>query len=345
MRQKLKKRFNNWLDRRQPMTSREVLSQHNIYIVPSSQFVGFFTVTVMIWIAGTNYENNLILAMSFFLLAIFVSAIFMTHSNLSGLELTITGYEPVFAGEKILIHFKIDNPSKHERLRILLKWDDARPVYVDVEAKTSAQISLQMNTENRGWFDPGRLRIETRYPLGILRAWSWPKLNVNALVYPKPLPIEPVGSDQSEGGEGQTNKRGIDDFGGLEEWQPGISANRIAWKQYSAGKGLLEKTFEAQSLNPEWLEWDQFAGYGIEERLSGLCRKILDMEALGQHYGLRMPGKVFPPSQGEVHLHRLLSYLAGYGLSSEVSSHENQMGSPESVNINKDMTEARLERV
>ena len=38
------------------------------------------------------------------------------------------------------------------------------------------------------------------------------------------------------------------------------------------------------------------------------------MEELGQHYGLRLPNQVFPPAQGEVHMHRLLSALAIYRL-------------------------------
>jgi hypothetical protein len=38
------------------------------------------------------------------------------------------------------------------------------------------------------------------------------------------------------------------------------------------------------------------------------------MEELGQHYGLRLPGQVFLPAQGEVHMHRVLSALAIYGL-------------------------------
>ena len=56
----LRNRMNFWLARRQPETSRETLSQHNLYIMPSRQFLGFLTVTLMIWLAGTNYENNLV---------------------------------------------------------------------------------------------------------------------------------------------------------------------------------------------------------------------------------------------------------------------------------------------
>lgn len=316
----IRSRMQIWLDKRQPETAREILSHRNLYIIPSKQFLGFLTVTIIMWLAGTNYENNLVLALTFFMLAIFVSTIFMTHANLSGLEVAVTGYEPVFAGEKVIVHLNIENPTKVDRLRVFLVWAGAMPVSLDVPAKSTAQKSIQIETVRRGWFQAERLRIETTYPLGILRAWSWPRLELKALVYPKPVAAEPTAGEQSEGGEGQSHKPGIDDFGGLEEWQPGVSAQRIAWKQYSAGRGLLEKTFEAQTLNPEWLDWQHYDGFAVEDRLSALCAKALEMEALGQHYGLRIPGQVIAPSQGEVHMHQLLSSLATYGLNTDGDS-------------------------
>ena len=313
-RQSLKERLEKWLERRQPETAREVFSQHNLYIFPSMQFVGFLVVTLMMWLAGTNYENNLVLALTFFMLAIFLSTIFRTHANLSGLEVSVTNCDRAFAGAKLTIHLNVENPTKQDRLGIVLQWADANPVRLDVPAKSTVQTEVRLQTQRRGWLNPGRLRVETTYPLGILRAWSWPRLQLNALVYPKPVSAEPTAGEQSEGGEGQSHKRGIDDFGGLSEWQPGVSPQRIAWKQYSAGRGLLEKTFEAQTLNPEWLDWEKYAGLGEEQRLSALCAKIIEMEELGQHYGLRLPNQVFPPAQGEVHMHRLLSALAIYRL-------------------------------
>ena len=317
LRSRFRSWFKLWLDRRQPETPREVLSRRNLYIFPSPQFLGFLTVTLMIWLAGTNYENNLVLVLAFFMLAIFVSTIFRTHANLSGLEIAVAGYEPVFAGDPIAINLHVENPTGTDHLRVFLKWGSAQAVVLDVPAKKTVAATIRMPAETRGWYKAERLRVETTYPLGILRAWSWPKMQLRALVYPRAIAAEPTSGDQSEGGEGQSHKRGIDDFGGLEEWRPGVSAQRIAWKQYSAGKGLLEKTFEAQTLNPEWLDWENYSGLGTEQRLSALCAKILEMEALGQHYGLRIPGKVFPPSQGDVHLHKLLSALAVFGFEEE----------------------------
>ncbi|MBC6429224.1 MAG: DUF58 domain-containing protein [Cellvibrionales bacterium] len=302
-----------WLDRRQPETARETLSRRNLYILPAGQFAGFATVLGLMWLAGTNYENNLILALAFLLLAVFVSAIFATHANLSGLRIAVRGGESAFAGEPLSVHLHLENPSATDRFALVLKWGGAVQ-RVDVAAGATLAVQMALPTEKRGWLRPGRLLIETRYPLGLLRAWSCPRLRVRALVYPRPVPAEAGGGALADGGAGQSPQRGMDDFAGLDEWRPGTAPQRIAWKPYSAGRGLLEKTFEAQSMNPEWLDWQHYPGLGVEARLSALCAKIIEMQGLGQCYGLRLPGRVFAPAQGEAHRHRLLTALATFGL-------------------------------
>ena len=91
-----------------------------------------------------------------------------------------------------------------------------------------------------------------------------------------------------------------------------MPAQRIAWKQFSAGRGMLEKTFEAQAGNPSWIDWDSYEGLDIEDRLSAMCAKALEMEAIGQAYGLRLQRVQLVPSQGERHLRQTLTALAIY---------------------------------
>jgi len=67
---------------------------------------------------------------------------------------------------------------------------------------------------------------------------------------------------------------------------------------------------QAQSLNPEWIDWDTYTGLGTEARLSAICAQALEIEKLGQHYGLRIPGQILSPAQGEQHLLQVLTALA-----------------------------------
>lgn len=308
--QSAQRQIRQWLDRRQPLATAETLTQKNIYILPASQSVGFFLVILLLWLVGTNYENNLVLLLSYLLIAVFVSTIFATHANLSGLKVSVAGCSQAFAGEPLTIYLKINNRGKPSRLRLRFEWADAEEVMADIPADTDMNLEISLPTKCRGWLRPGRLKIESSYPLGIVRAWTLPKLSAPALVFPEPIEAPMTEGTGSEGMEGQAHKRGIDDFGGLEAWQPGVPMQRIAWKQYSAGRGLLEKKFEANTSNPEWLDWESYPDLTTEKRLSALCAKALEMERLDQHYGLRIPGTLLPPAQGEAHLIRVLTTLA-----------------------------------
>lgn len=310
--QSAKQQFRQWLDRRQPLAVAEKLTQRNIYILPAPQSVGFLLVVLLLWLVGTNYENNLVLALSYLLMAVFVSSIFATHGNLSGLSVSVAGCGQAFAGQPMVVHLKINNAGKSARLRLHFDWADAETLVADVPAQTEMNLDISLPTKQRGWLRPGRLKIESSYPLGIVRAWTLPKLSAPALVFPEPIEDSADVGSGSEGMEGQAHKRGIDDFGGLDHWQPGIPMQRIAWKQYSAGRGLLEKKFEAHTSNPEWLDWESYPHLGAEQRLSALCAQALEMERLDQHYGLRIPGILVAPAQGEAHLVRVLTALACY---------------------------------
>lgn len=307
-----RQQFRQWLDRRQPLAFAEKLTQKNIYILPAPQSIGFLLVIFLLWLVGTNYENNLVLALSYLLMAVFVSSIFATHSNMSGLSVSVAGCGQAFAGQPMAVNLKVTNPGRSARCRLHFHWADAEVVVVDVPGRSDLNLEMTLPTTRRGWLRPGRLRIESFYPLGIVRAWTLPKLSAPALVFPEPIVAETAGDVGTEGMEGQVHKRGIDDFGGLEAWRPGIPMQRIAWKQYSAGRGLLEKKFEAQTSNPEWLDWESYPHLGTEKRLSALCAKALEMERLDQHYGLRIPGKLISPGQGDAHLVRVLTALACY---------------------------------
>ena len=300
-----------WQSRRQPKAQTEKFTQKNLYIFPAMHGLSFLIVVFLIWMLGTIYENNLVLLLAFFLLAVFVSTIFSTHANLDGLTLRFGDADPVFCGEELQIPLIFTNSSGSWRRRVFVRYQGSEQV-VDVPPKADAITHLRIRTKTRGWLALGRIRVHSHYPLGVLQAWSYPLLKSNCLVYPKPVARQITSANGSESLGVAPAGRGIDDFAGLAEWQPGVPAQRIAWKQFSAGKGMLEKTFEAQAGNPTWIDWDSYDGIGVEDRLAAMCAKALEMETAQQSYGLRLPGYQLIPAQGERHLRQVLTALAIY---------------------------------
>ena len=308
---RLKNHVSGWQGKRQPLAEFERFNQRNLYIFPAREGFRFLVIVFLIWMLGTIYENNLVLLLAFFLVAVFVSTIFSTHANLDGLTLRVGDSDPVFSGDQLRVPLLFESKSGRWRRRVFVRYQGQEHV-VDIPPSGKATAQLRSETEQRGWLALGRVRVYTRYPLGVLHAWSWPLLKSKCLVYPKQVPRDTTSSDGTEGHGFAPAGRGMDDFAGLEEWRPGVPAQRIAWKQFSAGRGMLEKTFEAQASNPTWIDWESYKGIPVEDRLSAMCAKAMEMERCGQSYGLRLPGTRLVPSQGERHLRQLLTALAIY---------------------------------
>src|SRR5690606_6106788 len=126
-----------------------------------------------------------------------------------------------------------------EHQAIALGWPRLPLQTLDVAALASQDCELGLPTTHRGWLRPGRMRVESRFPLGLLRVWSWVDLNQAVLVYPRPLqgdlPLSGAAADTPQEGL-QARGPGVDDYQGLRAYQPGDSRRRLHWKAYSRGQ-------------------------------------------------------------------------------------------------------------
>ena len=104
-----RKRFQHWLDRRIPGNKQHTLSHSNLFIFPTRQGFIFLLIASVLWVLGTNYQNNLILALVFFMVALLVVAIISTYSNLAKLKLSYEGCAEVFAGDAAQCRFNISS--------------------------------------------------------------------------------------------------------------------------------------------------------------------------------------------------------------------------------------------
>jgi uncharacterized protein (DUF58 family) len=189
---------------------------------------------------------------------------------------------------------------------------DRLPRYADVPAQGSTTVILAVPAERRGRLRPGRLRVLTRFPLGLLQAWSWVEFEQDCLVYPqprggRPLPAAMAGGTGSGVGE---QGAGSEDYAGFRSYAPGDSPRRIAWRAAARTDRLLVKRFTDQARPELWLDWRLLGAEPIEPRLEQLCQWVLKAEGEGCEYGLRLPGREIPPASGEIQRRRCLEALA-----------------------------------
>ncbi len=309
-------RFNRWLDRRMPPADSITLDQRKIFIMPTRIGMYFAFLIVAMVMAGINYQNSLVFALAFLLASLFMVAMLHTYRNLSGLTLSAGGGRSAFAGEDAEFTVVLTRMGDRVYEALYLGWNTKLLSEADLVEEEEVRIKSYVETKRRGRLNPGRMLIQTFYPLGLFRAWSWVDLDMRTIVYPRPiaggtLPSSTTTSDE----EGELVLReGAEDFYGLREYQPGDPIRHIAWKAYARSEKLITKQYAAYADKRVWLDWDHFAGLDRESRLSRLCHWAVQLHATHDEYGLKLPGLEIQPSRGDDHHESILTALALFEL-------------------------------
>ena len=305
--------YERWLSRRLPRSGRVVLNQKRIFIFPTGYGFFYLLVASLLFIGGINYENNLILALSFLLASLFLVAILHTYRNLSGLGIRNGDSESGFSGASGALEV-ILFPERRDHLCLWLYWQGQAGQQVSVTGGEESSLWLNIRLNQRGRILAPRLKVESRFPLGLLRTWSYVSLDHYCLAWPTPQewPQCPADGGDDHSQQVPTGRAGNDEFQGLREYSPGDSLRRIDWKGYAAGKGLNTKLFEEPAGGRLWLRWDRLEGMGDEQRLSILCHWVLTLDQQQLPYGLVLPGMTLAPDMGDVHRWHALDALACY---------------------------------
>ena len=314
LKRNVQNRFASWLDRRIPPSRLVTLDQRRIFIFPSQVGRWFLVLLLVMLVAAINYQKNLAFALVFFLASLFVVAVLHTFANLSGLVVKALRAKPVFAGESAEFEISLGREDNRRYFDIQIEWPQHKAVQtVSLLEQSQQRISLYFPAQGRGWLQPPRLLIQTFYPLGLLRCWTWLALDLKALVYPKPLAC--AITDSAEHSDDESGElvplSGSDDFYQFSEYRPGDPLKHVYWKSYAKQQPLQTKQFASYREQSLWLDWHNFSG-DTEQRLSKLCYWVLQLENSSCEYGLRLPGVEIAPAHGESHQSKALRTLALY---------------------------------
>ena len=286
-----------------------ILNHRRIFILPTYRGLNFAILTALLLLIAFVYNNNLVYLLAFLLASIFFITILHSYKSLAGLVLQKGQSKAVFAGESAGFDIHINNPVDVERYYLQMSLEKAESLTLKPQSK--ACVTLYSPTQKRGWHTAGTVTISSTYPLGLFRAWSPIRFNLKALVYPKPSPqARPFPEMPSTLAQQGFSRKGADDFYGLKEYQPGDSIKHIHWKAFAKGQGLFSKQYGGDSSEEIWLDYDNTAGHNTEERLSQLCRWVIDAERAGINYGFSLPGLKLSPDNGLLHSRKCLEALA-----------------------------------
>lgn len=309
----LKERFNltRFIRGEKPKGNSITLSHRRIFILPTKRGLGFVVLILLVLLIAFVYNNNLAYLLAFLLASVFFITIIHSFRALVTLVISQGQSQPVFAGESAGFDMVIDNPGKIERFNLQISLDNS--LLFTLVSEEKKRLTLYSATHKRGWHKIETVTLSSTFPLGLFRAWSPLRFEAKVLVYPKPNTVE-IPFPEAPGNQAQNlptmNTKGSDDFYGLKEYQPGDPIKHIHWKAFAKGQGLFSKQYDGDNLAELWLNYEQSPGHNVEERLSQLCRWIIDAEKTGLQYGFTIPGVKFEPDHGTTHYAKCLEALA-----------------------------------
>ena len=311
----LHERFVRWALRvRPPEAAPIVLTQRRVYVLPTRAGLAYATALIVILLGAMNYNLSLGHALVFLLAGLGIVAILHTFRNLVLVAIRPGRCQAVFAGRLAQFEVVLENRRLEARTCLRLFIGDEIPIEIDIGPHAGTVAMLDVPAARRGWLQMPRLTIETTWPLGLVRAWSYAVPDLRCLVYPAPASKAPPLPWGGESARGVTRDgRGADDFSGLLRHQLADPPRHVAWKAAARQQDgpLLTKLFSGATAQQLWLDWDALPeGLDTEQRLSILARWMLDADAAGLAWGLRLPGVRLPPDNGPAQLGAGLRALA-----------------------------------
>ncbi len=306
-------RYEQWLQRRIPAATAVKLDQRRIFIFPTRAGLLYFGLLGLLLVTAINYQNNAIYLLTFLLAGQFVVAILATYSNLAGLDVRKTNHAPGFAGDSVTFRLALKRKPEKKYFSICAGWPGQSMTTTNLDLQTETIVELYHKAPRRGLLRPRRLLLETVYPFGLLRAWTWLDLNMESWVYPRPLMVQPLPViEQDEGLGDRPSFQQQDEFSNIRPWRKDDCPRQILWKAYAKQQPLMTMEFTESMLKQVWLDESVATGKTLEERLSALCYGALQLSRQEVLYGIRLGNQEIAPSEGDEHLHRILAQLARY---------------------------------
>lgn len=325
----LQRYIGRWVFRlRERDTGDVFLTQRRVFIVPSRAGLGFLLLLAMLFLGAVNYSLGLGFALTFLMGACALVDMVLTTRNLAHLHLAAGRAAPVFAGDEARFELRLMNRTRRDRYAI---WFDVaatgsnsagagRPGHVtDVGAGADAPLQLALPSGARGWLVAPRVRLLTRFPLGLFRSWCYWQPEARLLVYPCPEPAASAPPLPLHGAGPGPGTAGQDDFAGIRSYQAGDQMRHLAWRQIARfdpalGGQLVTKHFEGGALAELLLDFAALPPQlDVELRLARLTRWVLEAEQRQLPYAFRLGQHQFPAALGEAHRAACLAALALYG--------------------------------
>lgn len=311
-------RMRQWWQGRLTAADAVLLTQRNVYILPTRAGLMLALTLGVLLIASINYQLNLGYLFTFLLAGCAAAGVWVGHGTLRGLGLKLLPPQPVFAGQPAFLDVRLSSARAAPRHAIGLAVmgagrEDARWAWADVPARGEAALQTSFCPARRGLHAAPLLVVQTLFPLGAFRIWTVWKPAAQVLAWPAPevnAPPLPVGEARAGAGQAASRERAPGEFDGVRPWQRGDTLRQVVWKKFAKSGELVSRDAQHLQRQQLWLDFARTGAPDAESRLSRLAAWVLAADARQLEYGLRLPGLEIEPDSGAAHKLRCLRALA-----------------------------------
>ncbi|HAE99948.1 MAG TPA: hypothetical protein DCO68_03225 [Methylophilaceae bacterium] len=303
--------WRQWFRVSQTIHSVAVLNARQIYIVPTRWGLLYGIMLFALLVGAINYALSLAYFVTFLLASLANVAILHTWRNLAYLQVAVLNTQPVFAGDIAEVSLQLTETKNRTRYAIAAQLIDNPASTQEIQANSSALVTIPLTTHQRGYLTLPRIKLSTEFPLSLFHAWAVVSHTMSILVYPKPstqnLPMPSVLDVHAKGN--RLAQTGNEDFIGHKNYQIGDLPSQIDWKASSRGIGMFTKHYSGEAASTIHLDWSSTTG-DKETRISQLTRWVMDAHSAQLNYGLTLHNAQLQPNHTEAHYHACLKALA-----------------------------------
>jgi uncharacterized protein (DUF58 family) len=305
-----------WLRKRIPSNNVIQLNINNTFILPSSFGWACIGIVLCLFVLGTNFQNNIILLLCYFLLAMVLLAVFHSYFFFIQHQITFLDIPADFANRPLYLPLVINSELSYKGGSLLINAQSLVPVEYP-QSKTSEAIKVPLPKFKRGYYACPRITLSATYGFGLFKCWTHLNPDLQFFVYPamrkSSISLFRASEDAQLAHSSDSQYVITDDLQGIREYQSTDPMHHVSWKHVAKGQGMLSKDFSENKGVSGWLRMADLEHLGVEEALSCLCYQIQQLDKDQVQYGLDLGSTKILPQEGQKHLYECLTQLALFG--------------------------------
>ncbi len=297
-----------------PCQEQHQLTRNNVFILPSRFGLVFLMFIVLLFLLGTNYQNNLILLMSYLFISVFITTMLYSFFNLRGIKVAAKGEYLGFVEQTINIPVTLLSEQPRVNINLFFYPSDS---CLQSQFAQQITVNVPVKFDKRGVYQLPRLTLESYFMFGLFRCWTHLAFDVQVYVGPKPLAcslnsIANQPANDSEVGN-ESNAIASDNFYELNNYRVGEPLSQVAWKQLAKTGHWYSKSYQSTNSEQVILSLSAMPSSQIEHKLAQLCFMILEYQKAAIDYGIEIDQRVTPPDHSHHHYLNCLKQVASYG--------------------------------